>query len=268
MGLGTLFSNTIGSANTAIGTASMQLNIAGSKNTTLGINAGRLNGALFPFSTGGNNNTFIGASADSSNLIGNNITALGYQAGYINNGSNNTYLGANTDGIFNNLNWAGAIGSNAKVSTNNALTLGATDAGSTPARTQSVFVGINVTDPTQRIDFRNGHIRNRQDVLPGVSITTASGITSAAALVGSSDVRGQITMTGANSASGTTVIHITFAYPCTNPPYVMISPANQTAGFYDFWTENITTAGFDLHFRAPFPGLSVVAPAYNYMIME
>lgn len=264
MGLGTLFTNLTGSFNTSVGTSAMRFNLFGSQNTTLGMNSGYNNGV---FGIGGNNNTLIGMSADSTNITGSNNTAVGHRAGYINASSNNTFLGAAADGTVGTLNWAGAIGSNAKVSTSNALTLGATDAGST-ARTQSVFVGINVTNPTQRIDFRNGHLRNRQDTPPTISVTSSFGTTNAILNTGSSDVRGQIIATGNNNANGTTVIHVDFTYPCSNVPYVTITPANQPAQF-NTWYVDATATGFDLYYRNAFPGSSLtLGPVFNYMIME
>lgn len=265
MGLAALFANLTGSFNTVVGTSSMRYSTVSSGNATLGTNAGYNNGVL---SIGGNNNTFLGTSADSSNISGNNITAVGYQSGYTNGGSNNTFVGSNADGTIIPLTWAGAFGANAKVTTSNSIALGATDAGSTPARTQSAFVGINVTDPTQRIDFRNGHLRNRQDVVPGTSVTTGNGVTVATVSPVSSDVRGQIITTGQNNASGYTVVHVTFTYTCTNIPIIVITAANQTAAYNDYYVDASTT-GFDLYFRAPFPGLAAANGAvYNYMIME
>lgn len=233
MGLGTLFGNTLGSGNTAIGSAAMRFNVSGSFNTTLGINTGMLN-----------------------------IT-----------GNNNTYLGTNADGTTPGLNWSGAIGSQSKVTTNNAIVVGATDptasSVTTPARTQSVFLGVNVTDPSQRIDFRNGHIRNRQDITPTVTIGVSQsyGITGVSLATGATDVRGQIICSGANNTNGFTNIHVAFVYSCTNNPIVVVTPANLIAAYYNTYVASSTT-GFDLYFRAPLPGLSPTDPVYNYMIIE
>jgi hypothetical protein len=232
MGLWTLFSNTIGQFNTAIGSGAMIANVTGTANTTLGLASGALN-------VTGNNNTFIG-------------------------------FGANSQATSpTGLNWSGTIGSLGQVTTNNAFTIGATDAASTPARTQSVFVGINVTDPTQRIDFRNGHLRNRQDVKPIITLNTSAsyGITTVALTTGSSDVRGQIICAGANNTNGFTEVNVAFVYTCTNNPIVVVTPANLIAAYYNTYVQS-TTTGFTLFFRAPLPGLSPSSPNFNYMIME
>lgn len=232
MGLGALFTNTVGSLNTAIGTAAMRFNIVGVGNTTLGINSG--------------------------------ITNI--------NGNFNTYLGTNANGT-SSLNWAGAIGSFARVTTSNAITIGATDplagSASTPARDSSVFVGINVTDPTQRIDFRNGHLRNRQDIAPTITLNVSAsfGITTVALATGSSDVRGQIICSGANNTNGFTEVNVAFVYQCTNAPIVVVTPANLIAAYYNTYVQS-TTSGFTVFFRAPLPGLSPSSPLFNYMIME
>ena len=95
--------NVSGSKNTFIGQAAGNQNIGGTGNIFVGYLAGVNN-------TSGNNNVFIGApvSANITNTVG----------------SNNTTLGSDADVTLNNLNFATAIGSGAKVSTSNTIALG------------------------------------------------------------------------------------------------------------------------------------------------
>ncbi len=74
-----------GSANTALGSYSLQFNSSGNYNTAIGSNA------LYGNSTG-NNNVAVGYTALYSNS-GNNNTAIGYGTGFGSIGSNNIYIG-------------------------------------------------------------------------------------------------------------------------------------------------------------------------------
>lgn len=276
--------NTIGAFNTAVGYEALHMNVIDSGGTAVGAYAlyynmgGKLNvamgmGTMF-VNTTGSFNTAIGTGALRLNVNGMANTVLGASSGLLNTtGSNNTYVGAQADGTAPGLNWSGTFGSNGKVTVNNAVTIGATDpiSGSTatPARTQSVFMGVNVTDPTQRIDFRNGHLRNRQDIAPNPSIvsSTSNGITTVTLSTGASDVRGEIICGGANNSNGWTQIHIDFVYTCTNSPIVMVTPSSLTASYYNTYVSASTT-GFDVYFRAPLPGLSTSSPTFTYMVIE
>lgn len=241
--------------NTAVGGMSMNANTSGRRNSVLGYSAGMNN-------TTGDSNVFIGSTAGNLNTTG----------------SNNTYLGNNANGLGINLRWSGTLGSQSLVTVNNGLSLGATDAGAGAANSlptaqpmTSYFVGINVTDPTQRIDFRNGHIRNRQDVLPGIGTVgpAGNGVTAAAVTAGSTDVRGVITTTGYNNSNGLTQIRVNFQYACTNPPVVTITPANQSAATTTYYVTS-DTQGFDLWFRNIYTGGNSNGPAavFNYHVLE
>jgi hypothetical protein len=278
-GFGALQVNTIGNNNTADGAYSLNHNINGAHNTGVGYEAllkqvsdsGNTSvGAYSSYNTmGGSGNTATGFSAFFNNITGDSNTVAGAGAGATNfTGSNNTYMGFQANGLSGVNRWSGAIGSNAFVSGDNQMVLGATDPLLGAQRTRSVFVGINVTDPTQRIDFRNGHLRNRQDVMPTTSVTTSAGTTGVILNTGSSDVRGQIIATGANNASATSIIHVQFTYPCTNVPIVTLTPANETAEF-NTWYVLATTTGFDVFYRAPYPGLALTqGPVFNYHVIE
>ena len=266
-GLGVLFSNLTGSYNNGVGASALRSNYSGSNNAAFGTNAGyQNNNPLLGAGSNGNNNTFIGNGADTANVSGNNITALGYRAGYTNNGSNNTFLGASTAATSNNLTYAAAIGAGATICVSNGLTLGAVDAGMSTVI--STNVGIDVCDPTQRIDFRNGHIRNRQDNLPAFSLPTASGITGVNIAAGSSDVRGTINTTGFNNGATYTAVTVTFQYTCTNAPVVTLTPANQAASTTSYYVAS-TTNSFTIFYRATTPvQTSGVAPSFNYQVIE
>jgi hypothetical protein len=272
--------NTIGAHNTAVGYEALLSNISDSGNTAIGAyslynnNGGKGNvamglGAGFPLTTG-DSNTFIGTAAGAFFAT--------------TTSSNNTYLGFGANGIGINLRWTGAVGSNSIVTVANGLVLGATDAGAgaknsltypggtlTPQPMTSSLVGINVTDPTQRIDFRNGHIRNRQDVLPTTSIPTSAGngVTGAAIASGGSDVRGMITTTGYNNANALTQIRVNFQYQATNPPIVTVTPANESASTTSYYVESDTN-GFTLYFRNVYSGSNATGPAalFNYHVIE
>lgn len=244
-----------GSFNTAVGGMSMNVNSSGRRNSAMGYGAGMNN-------TTGDSNVFVGSMAGTLNS----------------NGSNNTYLGNNANGLGINLRWSGSLGSQSMVTVNNGFSIGAADAGagatnSLPAAMPmtSSFVGINCTDPTQRIDFRNGHIRNRQDAVPTIGTVgpAGNGVTAAAVTTGSSDVRGVITTTGYNNSNGLTQVRINFQYSCTNPPVVTITPANQSAATATYYVTS-DTQGFDLWFRNIYTGGNSNGPTatFNYHVLE
>jgi trimeric autotransporter adhesin len=104
VGVSALFSNTIGSENTVLGSFALFSNTLGSNNTALGhstlnrITGGFQNtalgiGALFNLTTG-NNNTALGSFALNNFTTGGDNIAIGNVAGTaLINGSNNIYLG-------------------------------------------------------------------------------------------------------------------------------------------------------------------------------
>jgi hypothetical protein len=267
-----------GTGNTSLGYQTMPLN---TPNT--GTGAGLFNTAVggmgMNANTSGRSNAALGYSAGMANTTGDSNVFVGSTAGNLNStGSNNTYLGANANGLGINLRWTGALGAQSMVTVANGLSLGATDAGAgaknslpTTMPMSSYFVGINVMDPTQRIDFRNGHIRNRQDAAPTIGTVgpAGNGVTAAAVSVGSSDVRGVITTTGYNNSNGLTQVRINFQYACTNPPVVTITPANQSAATTTYYVTS-DAQGFDLWFRNIYTGGNSNGPAavFNYHVLE
>jgi hypothetical protein len=126
--------NTTASHNSFFGQGAGAENTVGFFNTFLGQSAGNKN-------TDGDQNTYVGQWAGFNGTTGNNNAFLGKEAGYNNvTGSSNTALGGFADFTFNNLQYATAIGYNAKVSASNALVLGGTGS-------FAVKVGIGVTNP-------------------------------------------------------------------------------------------------------------------------
>ena len=115
--------NTIGFNNSFFGHQAGINNLSGSKNTFIGQAAGNQN-------FGGTANIFVGYLAGSNNTSGNNNVFIGAPVSANNTntvGSNNTTLGSDADVTLNNLNFATAIGSGSKVSTNNTIALGRTN---------------------------------------------------------------------------------------------------------------------------------------------
>lgn len=290
VGFGALQVNTTGNNNTGMGAYSLNHNTIGAHNTAVGYQASLMQvsdsgntsiGAYSMYNTnGGKGNTAGGFGSLFNNTTGDSNTVWGMGAGGLNTvGSNNTYLGFNANGLGINLRWTGAIGSGALVTVPNGMVIGARDAGAAASNSvtgptgpmTSNFVGINVTDPTQRIDFRNGHIRNRQDVLPTTLVTgpAGNGVTGASLLAGSSDVRGRIITVGYNNSNGLTNIRVNFQYAATNPPIVDITPANESASTAT-WFVTSDTQGFTLTYRNVYSGSNASGPAaeFNYIVIE
>lgn len=110
-------------------------NTSGDNNSFFGSGTGRNNttgkyNSLFGYSTGfanisGNGNAFFGYLTGDANTTGGSNTFTGYLAGRTNiTGSNNTLIGANSEVNSNNLNFASAIGSHARVSSSDTIVLG------------------------------------------------------------------------------------------------------------------------------------------------
>jgi hypothetical protein len=125
-------------------------NFTGSGNTALG------RSSLVGLTTG-NNNTVAGMLAGGSFSSGSNNVAVGFQAGVTaadanrnTSGSNNTWIGYNSGpGTATQLTNSTAIGSNALVSTSNALVLGGTGQ-------FAVRVGIGTTTPANVFTIGQG----------------------------------------------------------------------------------------------------------------
>jgi hypothetical protein len=125
-------------------------NFTGSGNTALG------RSSLVGLTTG-NNNTVAGMLAGGSFSSGSNNVAVGYQAGVTAtdanrniSGSNNTWIGYNSGpGTATQLTNSTAIGSNATVSSSNALVLGGTGQ-------FAVKVGIGTTTPANVFTIGQG----------------------------------------------------------------------------------------------------------------
>lgn len=122
--------------NTFTGYRTGMNNVVGEDNTYFGSNAGVTNtddnnsffGSSAGLSAEGGNNTYVGASAGFQSLSGEYNTFIGSGAGVINvGGDNNVFIGANA-GILNfaidSLDFAIAIGSNAKVDCSDCAVIG------------------------------------------------------------------------------------------------------------------------------------------------
>lgn len=149
--------NTSGNANTAMGYSSLRNNTIGTDNTALGLNAQYYNSGSYNTAVG--SHVLQGSNTVASNT-GNYNTAIGFAAGYgysvtvgsypLTSGSYNTFLGFNTTATPGTLNNATAIGSNAQVTTNNAIVLGSINGVNTA--TVNTNVGIGTTAPAQSFD--------------------------------------------------------------------------------------------------------------------
>ncbi|MBA4850286.1 hypothetical protein [Emticicia sp. BO119] len=157
VGYSTGGANTTGTGNTFVGSFVGASNTIGQYNLFAGSAAGNVN-------TQGGFNVFLGYAAGFGNTIGTGNTFVGSGTGNnFNNspnagnlsGFNNTYLGVNagaSGGLGYQLFNATAIGSNAKVSVNNAIVLGDT--------MNNVKIGIGLTNPKFPLDI-NGIINMR-----------------------------------------------------------------------------------------------------------
>ncbi len=112
--------NTSGSSNSFVGAQSGQANTTGSFNAYFGRFTGNRN-------TTGELNSFFGAESGTNNTTGILNSFFGENAGSGNTvGGSNTALGAYSSFGANNLNYATAIGSNARVSSNDTIVIGKT----------------------------------------------------------------------------------------------------------------------------------------------
>jgi trimeric autotransporter adhesin len=178
-----LQNNTTGGLNVAVGANTLQTNSTGSANTALGFSAmqdntsGEGNIGIGQLALGGNKtgdyNVGIGYTALVYNYTGSDNIAIGYQAGqWIQTGNNMTVIGANAnaeDGLTNST----AIGASSFVQVSNAIVLGV-PASSTVTGT-AVGIGTNVPSHTlDVIDRGTG----------GSAIAASSGIVGDAAVSG------------------------------------------------------------------------------------
>jgi hypothetical protein len=194
--------------------------------------------------TTGNGNILIGFGAD--------LTASGTSQNVILLGSNSKAA----PGITN----ATAIGSGALVTTSNSIVLGAIN----PA--QPTFVGIGTTAPTQKLHLVDGHVRSEQSAEPKPTLLIANGFAGVAVQPGSTDIKGVLIPRGTTLDAITwSTVQLVLAFNSTNPPVVIITPANQDAADSDYWVEQ-TGDGFILHLKGKTKPIST--PTYNYIILE
>ena len=127
VGENALFSNIDGMQNTAMGNGTLYYNVSGYGNTAVG-NGALLNNGAVPnpfFGPEGSYNAANGFFALFNNSTGSHNTAFGTASLNINTvGSYNTAIGAYSDGAFENLQNATAIGANSIVNRSNKIRLG------------------------------------------------------------------------------------------------------------------------------------------------
>ncbi|MFC3812839.1 LamG-like jellyroll fold domain-containing protein [Lacihabitans lacunae] len=198
------FNQDVGNHNTTVGYSSGTYMSSGQNNTFVGSGSGRGtsasilnsgdNNSLLGYAAGynlttGSENSFIGSVSGYSNTTGAANTLIGRESGYnlttgsqntfighesgkeLVTGSYNTFVGKQANSIGTNaqtLQYAAAIGANAKVSVSNAIVLGDTIRG--------IKVGIGMTNPqypldvkgvvNMRVGFNNPGIKiNNQDFM-------------------------------------------------------------------------------------------------------
>jgi hypothetical protein len=133
------------------------LGFAGNTNSTG--NQNTASGSLaFGSNTSGSHNVAVGFQALGLNKIGSYNTALGFDAGYfvneVSEGSNNTFVGANTENLdTSNLNNATAIGANAVVLESNAMVLGSINGVNDATANTNVGIGTTTPAATLHLDL-------------------------------------------------------------------------------------------------------------------
>jgi hypothetical protein len=128
-----------GYQNTAVGMATLYLNVDGAFNTAIGASALENN-------TEGSDNTGVGEFALHVVQTGSHNTAIGAEAGSSFDGSNNTFVGASAQPGSTGLTNATAIGANAQVNASNSMVLGSVNG--VNGATVSTHVGIGTSSPT------------------------------------------------------------------------------------------------------------------------
>jgi hypothetical protein len=173
-----LFSNTDGSFNTALGTGTLLSNI-GDQSTLEGTQNTAIGTAALLFNTTGRMNTAAGSRALFSNITGNFNTATGDSALVSNTGGSNTAIGAgalfsNTTGNFNTAVGEGA-GHNQTTGSNNVYIgrTGAEAGESNACRIASIFgqttlgAGTQVfIDPNNRLGTMTSSRRFKEEIKP------------------------------------------------------------------------------------------------------
>lgn len=208
-GAGAFAENTTGNLGSAFGYQALTSNTTGSLNTAAGYHA------LYSNTTG-NNNTAMGYSSLTGNGTGSNNTAVGYVSGVTTNatlitGSNNTFLGANTNvGIQNALSNATAIGAEAQVTASNSLVLGSINGVNGAA--SSVNVGIGTTAPAYTLDVHGtGNFTGLVNFASGQTFPLSNGSVTDSMLANSAvTVAAGTGLTGGGSVSlgGTTTFNV------------------------------------------------------------
>jgi hypothetical protein len=159
------FLNTNGNSNSFFGSNSGEQNVSGSENAFYGQSSGRVNtigsyNAFFGRNAGlanttGVSNTFLGAYTGMENISGESNSFVGVRAGNANTlGSNNTAMGVFADVGANNLTFASAFGSRARVDQSNSIVLGAING--VNGATSDTNIGIGTTAPTNRLHISAG----------------------------------------------------------------------------------------------------------------
>ncbi len=200
LGTNTLAANTSGNVNVAIGKDALQANTTGNFNNalgqgtlitnTIGLGNTAIGNSALSVNSSGNDNQAVGRQALFGNTTGSLNTALGKYAGAADSaasttnanttGSNNTFLGASAmPGTTTQLNYATALGSDARVNTSNTIVLGRTS--------DNTVIGASADDASGNKLQVTGGIKGTGNLTIGGS-GTFTGTVSASALTTTGDI--------------------------------------------------------------------------------
>ena len=146
--------------------------------------------------------------------------------------------------------------------TGNIVRINATAATLTTGRYLSAYDGANEVFGIGA----NGHVHTTQGTAPTIAVTQQNGITAAAITAGSSDMAGNITTTGTNNNSGTTILTVTFHKTYTAAPkVVLLQPVNASGGLIFPYLGTINATSFQV--IVPASASSGATPAWCYQVI-
>ena len=188
VGAHSLEANVEGSANTAVGSTSLQHTVGnGGSVTSTGARNCAFGNSTLDLNTTGSRNAAYGTNALQWNTTGSDNVALGEEAGMGKNapwtnangtGNANTFLGAySAPGTNTQLNNATAIGAFSTVTADNSLVLGSING--INGATANVKVGIGTTAPSEILDVA-GNVKFSGALMPGASAGTSGQVLTSA----------------------------------------------------------------------------------------
>lgn len=144
--------------------------------------------------------------------------------------------------------------------------------GNTVTGINSVVVGgwsisgiSNNTVYVPALTIQYGHLTSKQVTAPTISATTQNGVTSAAIVAGSTDVKGAITTNGTQNQSAYTKLSVTFNSSfITAPVVVLMLTTDASTTLQEFVVPS--TTGFDFYFLAT--GSPNADLTFNYIVIE